>query len=563
LRPHAGEGSRQFPVRSHPETATTRRVGVDVVTDGGSTRGAQTTAAPRRPFRPLLRRYYPLAIGATFLGVVVGYFPSTVPTSSLGFMPLVTAPAHASASVPSAAAVAAPRSSSPVLNSLPVAGGGLPFGGTQNVAGAPVTTSPATTPTTGAAAGGGGTVTTGVTAKCPLPLPAEPTPPSAADLLEVYAAAGPFGPEATAGAALLAPVLPFVGPLLPLAAGFAGGSGGGILSTALVDVAVLEDKAFAPFASEIAAITPGAVSGSEAFYRDIGPLLSLASSLPDLNCVGDVEIATAATVAPADYPGALPLAKFGSEAAVNDPAVAVVEIPWAEGMTPGVTQAINQLIAQDRPVEVRLSDDPPAGHDTDASGFAKWVGTTVAQFPGVAMWEIDPYSAAIGSAATQAPADPAMTLVGALASAARARAPGQLLGVGIPTDAPAWWSQLTGALSPAVRSLVNFAGLDTTAMGGSGGLTAPGLHWVVSLVRQGMLAQAGFTADLPLVVMAGTDAPSNLAAQTSQAAQDAAALNGLGVGLLSWSSPSTWGGQWVGNGTAQMLLSALARRPVP
>jgi hypothetical protein len=412
-------------------------------------------------------------------------------------------------------------------------------------------------------------VGTGPQASCPLPLPAEPPAPAAAELIELYSAAGPFGPEATAGAPLLAPVVPIVSPLFPLAGGFAGGKSGTTLSTILVEIANLEDDVFAPLAPQIAAFTPGAVSDSEHLYQEFGPLLTLASSLPDLTCVGDLEIATGATLEPDDYPGAVPLSKYGGIAdAGAQPAsgrVVVVSASWAEGVTPALAGFINGLIAQGTHVEVRLTDDAPAGHAADDQGFASWVLTTVADYPKVAIWEIDPDSVSQAAGGSVTPTDPVASLTAALTAAAQARAPGQLLGVGLPPlDSVNWWPQMAGALGPALRADVNFVGVDTTALAGQAALSPAGLRWLITLVRQVALAQAGLPDQLPIFVVAGTDAPLSVASQADVAAQYAASLAGLGVGLLTWSSPSTVNGQLAsGEPGADALFFALVRPPSP
>jgi hypothetical protein len=505
-----------------------------------------------------------LAIGATFLALVVGFFPSTVPTSSLGFVPKLAAPAPVSTGQttpttspspvqpPSDLGFAAGDDTYPAFSDT---GTGSPV---ATSTGAPVT-APATTGTTGS-----GTVGSGAHATCPLPLPAEPPAPPAAELIEALAIAGPFGPEATAGVAALAPVVPVVAPLFPLAAGVAGGKNGVLVSEALVQIANLEDEVFAPFSSELATVTPEAVAGDEKFFQEIGPVLTLASNLPDLACVGDVEIAAGSTLVPADYPNAIPLTAYGPSATSVNNRVVTVSTSWAEGITPSFSRAVDSLIAQGDSVEMHLYDDAPAGQAGDDQGFATWVTGTVAAFPKVAIWEVDPYLGTTATTGASAPTDPALSLAAALAAAARARAPGQLLGVGLPAQSAPWWSQFGSALEPAVRSVINFAGLDTTGFNGGSGLSPAGLHWIVTLLRRGTLAQAGLPAQLPLFVTAGTTAPMSDAAQSVVAAQDAAGLSGLGVGLLTWSSPSTLGGQLFSNiDAAENLLSALARPATP
>jgi hypothetical protein len=152
-----------------------------------------------------------------------------------------------------------------------------------------------------------------------------------------------------------------------------------------------------------------------------------------------------------------------------------------------------------------------------------------------------------------------------LQAAAEARAPGQLLGVGLPLlDATTWWSQMAAALPPGVRAVLNFVGVDTTELNGGAGVSPAGLRWVLSLVRQYALAQAGLPAQTPLFVVAGTDQAVTMATQSSEAAQDAASVDGLGVGLLSWSSPSTLSGQLLTDIVdADGLYAALARRLTP
>jgi hypothetical protein len=189
------------------------------------------------------------------------------------------------------------------------------------------------------------------------------------------------------------------------------------------------------------------------------------------------------------------------------------------------------------------------------------VSATVASLPKVAIWEIDPYSAPTAPAGSVAPADPATSLAGALAAAAAARAPGQLLGVGLPATGSSWWAQMATAVSPRVRAVLNFAGVDTAGLGGASGLQPAGLRWVLTLVRQDELAQAGLPGQMPLFVVAGPGSPESVQAQADQAQRDAAALAGLGVGLLAWSSPQTAGGQ-LGAGTGG-LLAALVRPAAP
>jgi hypothetical protein len=243
----------------------------------------------------------------------------------------------------------------------------------------------------------------------------------------------------------------------------------------------------------------------------------------------------------------------------------VISAPWAEGITPALAGSINALIAQGTHVEVRLINDPPAGHAADDQGFASWVRTTIGQYPKVAIWEIDSSDAATAASGSVAPTDPVGSLIAALTAAAQARAPGQLLGVGLPAlDSATWWPQMAGALDPQLRAELNFVGVDTTALTGGTDLSPAGLRWLVTLARQVALAQAGLPESLPLFVEAGTGTPLSLAAQATLAAQDAASLAGLGVGLLTWSSPSTVSGQMSpGDPGADTLFAALVRPPSP
>jgi hypothetical protein len=511
------------------------------------------------PWRTLGRRYYPVGIGIAVLSLTVGLFPSLVPTSSLGLIPRlassspnVALPARVNPATPPAAGFAA----APLP---PYSGVPAPITAAAT-APAPSQPAPVTSPSTSSPSTGSGAVGSGQSDTCPLSVLAEPPAPPAADLIEAFAAAGPLGPEATAGAPALAPVIPVVAPLFPLAGGVAGGKGGDLISTALVDLANLEDAVFAPFSSEINAFTPTAVADDEKFYREIGPLLTLASNVPELQCVGDLEIATGATVVPSDYPAATPLTGLGHSATAASPDQRVVTVSdsWASGLTPSFARSVEALIAQGLPVEVRLVDDAPASQANDTSGFASWVSATMASLPKVSVWEIDPSQAAPASAGSVAPADPAASLAAALTAAAEARAPGQLLGLGYPVRGSSWWPQLKTDINPAVFGVLNFVGVDASTLGA---VAPDGLRWVVTLLRRGTLAQGGFSSGIPLFVTAGTAGTASDAEQIALAGQDAAALSGLGVGLLTWSSPSTELGQLFSapGAAAQSLLSALRR----
>jgi hypothetical protein len=525
---------------------------------------ATADAAAPSPLRTLTRRYYPVAIGAATLAVVVGLFPTTVPSSSLGVIPKFSAPVVAKP----APAVASPpvTPSNPIEPSAPSVGFAA---GADSLP--PVVTSPASTPPTTATppvTTGSGAVGTGQTSHCSLPVPAEPPPPPAADLIELFTAAGPFGPEATAGAGALAPLVPLITPVFPLAGGIAGGKGGTLLSTTLVDIADIEDVLFSPFAKEIAAVNPEFVASSEQFFREIGPILTALSNLPDIDCVGDLEIAAAATIEPSEYPGATTLSGLGTAAASNGAAnerVTTVEVSWAGGLSAGVAHAVNALLAAGVPVEMRLLDDAPSAQAANTAAFASWVTSVMAQFPKVTAWEIDPFQAASATPGAVAPSDPAGSLADALTAAAQGRVPGQLLGVGYPVlgDAP-WWTSLLSRLNPAVPGVLNFVGVDGSVVGGSPGLTPNGLHWIVDLLRRGALAGAGFPSNIPLFVTAGSNAALGPAAPSSLAAQDATALSGLGVSLLTWSSPDTTAGQLLRDpAEAISLLDALVRPTAP
>jgi hypothetical protein len=523
----------------------------------------QSVAPP--PVRTVVRRYYPVAIGAATLAVVVGLFPTTVPSSSLGLIPKFSAPAVATPVAPSAAApVAAVPAVGPTAGYVPPVVPSAPLT-LPPVVTAPTTTSPPTgaVPTTGS-----GAVGTGQTSHCSLPIPAEPPPPPAADLIELFTAAGPFGPEATAGAAALAPLVPLVTPVFPLAASIAGGKGGTLISTALVDLADLEDTLFSPFSKEITEITPTFVAESEQFYREIGPILTAASNLPDADCVGDLEIATLSTLVPSAYPGATSLTGLAKSAGTNDAAdqrVATVEASWVNGVSTSVAHVITSLLASGVPVEMRLVDDASRAQASDTAGFSAWVTAVMAQFPKVSAWEIDPTQAAASPSGSVAPSDPSGSLVEALTAAAEARVPGQLLGVGYPVlgNAP-WWSGFWQQLDPAVRGVVNFVGVDGSVLGGAQGLTPKGLQWIVGLLRRGALSVAGLPATVPLFVTAGTSSMLTPAAQASLAAADAAALSGLGVSLFTWSSPDMVEGQLLTDpAEALSLLSALQRPTTP
>jgi len=558
----------------------------------------QPAASTKGRAAVLARRYYPFAIGVAFLGVVVGLFPSTVPTNTLGYVPRVTLPVPAPGP-PASGPATPPTASSPQVPSVPAVPA-VPEVPSAQAAGAPVTassvtsgstsTSPVAPPTPPATSipapgssppppSGTGRSAAPTTEVCPLPLPAEPLPPSAAELIEIYAAAGPFGPEATAGAPALAPLIPVVAPLFPLAGTVAAGKNGSLLSDTLVEIANLEDDLSAPFASEINAFTPGAVDDDEKLFRELGPLLSLAQQIPDLGCVGDVEMAAGATVAPEAYPGAMPLSTYAAPSSAAARHVAVLSTSWADGLTPAFVEQLDALLAQGTPVEVRLVDDapatapaaaqtdapaggpadPPAGPAAIGSAFAAWVSSVMGRFPGVEAWEIDPSdrpSAAPGTVAGGDPAAEAAALGDALRVAVTDRQPGQLIGVGLPTTGPApWWTDALAGLVPAVRSLVNFVGFDSTAQGPQ---SPAGLGWVVTGVRR-QLGSAGL-AHASLFVIAGTDASESLAAQSQLAAQDAEELRGLGVGLLSWSSPTTLDGGLAHDPSgAVALLNDLAR----
>lgn len=509
----------------------------------------------------LTRRYYPLAIGAATLALVVGLFPTTVPSSSLGVIPRFSTPVIAK-QAPAVASAPAPVVA-PVAPASPYVEPTLPI---TSAIGASVVTAPATTPpvATQPPTTVGGAVGTGHVSHCSLPVPAEPPPPPAADLIELFTAAGPFGPEATAGSPALAPLVPFITPVFPLAGGIAGGKGGTLISTALVDIANLEDVLFSPFAKEIATATPTFVSSSEQFYRDIGPILSALSGLPDIDCVGDLEIAAFSTVAPSAYPGAVSLPGLGSAAGSSDAAsqrVSTVELSWANGLSPATAHAITSLLAAGVPVEIRLIDDAPSAQESNTAGFASWVTSVMAQFPEVRAWEIDPFQAASPTAGGVIPSDPSGSLADALTSAAQARVPGQLLGLGYPVlgDAP-WWSGFFGRLDPAVRGVVNFVGVDGSVLGGAQALTPNGLHWIVDLLRRGALTSAGLPGTIPLFVTAGTTSVLAPSAEAVLAAQDAAALTGLGVSLLTWSAPDTGAGQFLSDpAAATHLLDALVR----
>jgi hypothetical protein len=515
--------------------------------------GGEAAEPSNHPLQRISRRYYPFAIGALFLGLVVGLFPSTTPTGLLGFIPQIkviheAAPPLAVPALKNASPSFAPPVGFADDFTPPVLPQVSPPSGTPA---ASVTTAP---PATGGLPGAGQTVS------CSLPVPSEPPAPPAAELIEAFEVAGPFGPAATAGDGLIAPVVPIVAPLFPLSAALIGGSGGAAESTALSDIGELEGTLTAPFASEIDASNQESIAFDEELERDAAPLLTLAEEIPDLDCVGELEIAAGATLAPSAYPGATPLVPVGSASPSERPAFVVLSTSWAQGLSPTLEKAVQGWAAAGVPVEMRLGDDAPATTDPTAPTFAAFVASTIAKLPTVGAFEIDPFEAASAPSGSRPPTDQLSSLAGAVQAAAVARGIGQLLGVGLPVplSSATWWSSLGKAIGAPALSRVNFAGLDAGALGTAE--TPSDLRWIIGLLRQSGLAAGGLSADLPLFVTVGPTAPLSNGAEVALARQYAASLQGLGVGLLAWSSPGTVSGAELPDTAAgQSLLGALTR----
>ena len=388
----------------------------------------------RRRSGRFARRYYPFAIGGAFLAVVVGVLPSTLPSNSLGFLPTLP-PRHLSVASPVASTpttvpgVPVSTTPEPPFFAEGVGSGALPASSIPVAAGA------ATTPAPTASSGSTPPASNGES--CDLPLPKEPPAPPAADLLEAFAVAGPFGADAVAGAGFLAPVLPVVTPLLPLA-GALTGKNGAVLSQLLVTIGNEENSLLAPVVPYISAGNQATLSTDQKLLTELGPVLHLAEGLPDLDCVGVLEIEAGSTIDPSGYPGATSL--LGSVSSTEaDNHVVAFSADWAHGVSPSLQKAIDGLVAAGVPVELHLVDSVPSGHLQDTTGFATWVTSVMSQNPKIAIFEVDP-----SPAPRTASADPGSSLADALDAAVTARSVGQLVGMGLPVplaSAP-WWSEV-------------------------------------------------------------------------------------------------------------------------
>jgi hypothetical protein len=384
-------------------------------------------------------------------------------------------------------------------------------------------------------------------------LPSEPPPPPVAALLEAFAVAGPFGPDAVAGAGFLTPVLPVVTPLLPLAEDGTG-KNGAVISELLVEIANEEDTLFAPFDAYISQGNQSTIDTDQKLLTALGPVLHLAEGIPDLDCVGVLELAAGYTIDPSAYPGGTSL--LGSAAGANQhESVASFSTSWSQGITPSLQKTLSALEATGEPVELHLVDAAPLGQQGHVDGFADWVGQVIAANPKVAIFEVDP-----PRAGTLAPDDPLNSLADAVDTAAQSRALGQLIGVGLPAplaSAP-WWSELSEHLSPAVLARINFMGVDATELGPN--VSPSSLRWMLGLLRQGMLKSEGFSSELPFFVTVGSAGSDPLATQIASAAAYARSLSGIGVGLLSWSDTSSAA---LAPGGMGPIMEALVRTPSP
>ncbi len=136
-------------------------------------------------------------------------------------------------------------------------------------------------------------------------------------------------------------------------------------------------------------------------------------------------------------------------------------LPWSGGVPSDLSQAVSTLRSKGDPVELELVDQPPAGQSMGGTGFSDFVAQVVQDAPDASAFQVD------APASDPAGATEIADLVHGLASADVARQPGQLIGVGIPTDAEGsgaqnFWQAFDTAMGGWQKAMVDFVGADLT-----------------------------------------------------------------------------------------------------
>ncbi|MHB8467143.1 MAG: hypothetical protein ACYDH6_11595 [Acidimicrobiales bacterium] len=221
---------------------------------------------------------------------------------------------------------------------------------------------------------------------------------------------------------------------------------------------------------------------------------------------------------------------------------------WNRPSTAAIDPFIDRIAAAHLTVNLALKYVPPAGHDGDVAGFARWVAGVVRSHPEVGVFQVT-NEANVGASSDSdgAAKDPVGALIEGVEAAARAKRRGQLIGFNWfyrldPVDDASFWTALGTRGGAAFRHAVDYAGVDIYA----GTYIPPGysvddggdFRAALDYVRNEMMPLAGLGRTVPIFVQeTGYPTLTPLRSEAKQAAvvrAYIAAAKGYGVGLLQW-----------------------------